>query len=103
MSNSSNMDLLNRVLDKIAEVANEAYYDFSRWVHRLDDMEKLFFMIVFILILFMLILVRAGRRKVSPAPGRSFVSSVVLVMLFSFAAGWMMDSRFEMQEVLNFF
>ena len=75
----------------------------ERWVHRLDDMEKLFFMIVFILILFMLILVRAGRRKVSPAPGRSFVSSVVLVMLFSFAAGWMMDSRFEMQEVLNFF
>lgn len=103
MSNSSSMDLFNRVLDKIAEVANEAYYDFSRWVHRLDDMEKLFFMIVFILILFMLILVRAGRRKVNPAPGRSFVSSVVLVMLFSFGAGWMMDSRFEMQDVLNFF
>lgn len=63
------MDLLNRVLDKVAEVANEAYLEFSRWVDRLDDMEKLFFMVVFILILFMLILVRAGRRKADPARG----------------------------------
>ena len=67
------MDLLNRVLDKVAEVANEAYLEFSRWVDRLDDMEKLFFMVVFILI------------------------------LFSFGAGWMIDSRFDVQDVMNFF
>ena len=66
-------------------------------------MEKLFFMVVFILILFMLILVRAGRRKADPARGRSFVSSIVLVMLFSFGAGWMIDSRFDVQDVINFF
>ncbi|HBJ39366.1 MULTISPECIES: hypothetical protein [unclassified Hyphomonas] len=103
MSISSSRDLLNRVLDKVAEVANEAYLEFSRWVDRLDDMEKLFFMVVFILILFMLILVRAGRRKADPARGRSFVSSIVLVMLFSFGAGWMIDSRFDVQDVMNFF
>ena len=57
----------------------------------------------FILILFMLILVRAGRRKADPARGRSFVSSIVLVMLFSFGAGWMIDSRFDVQDVMNFF
>jgi hypothetical protein len=103
MSIAASMDLLSRVMDVVAEVANEAYADFMLWVDRLDDMEKLFFMVIFILILFMLILVRARRRKVQPAKGRSFLSSVVLVMLFSFGAGWMIDSRFEMQDVLNFF
>ncbi|MDX1293247.1 MAG: hypothetical protein R3265_10570 [Hyphomonas sp.] len=103
MSISLDLDFLEEVLEKIADVANAVYYDFSVWVHRLNDTERLFLMIMFILILFMLILVRSRRRKVEPSRGRSFVSSVMLVMLFSFGAGWMIDSRFDMQSILNAF
>ena len=66
-------------------------------------MEKVFFMAVFIALLFFLILVKAANRKHAPKQGRSFMSSIILVMLFSFGAGWMLDSRYDMQHVLNFF
>jgi MFS superfamily sulfate permease-like transporter len=103
MNNSTDTGLLNAVLEKLTEVANDAWRDFSIWVQRLDDTEKLFFMVVFILLLLMLILMRARRRASDPTPGRSFVSSILLVMVFSFGAGWMLDSRYDMQHVLNFF
>ena len=38
----------------------------------------------------------------SAAARRSFMSSIILVMLFSFGAGWMLDSRFALHHMLNF-
>ena len=103
MSVSLDMSLLNAVLDKIAEVANDIILDVTDWVDHLSDMEKVFFMAVFIALLFFLILVKAANRKHAPKQGRSFMSSIILVMLFSFGAGWMIDSRFDVQDVINFF
>ena len=102
MSVSLDMSLLNAMLDKIAEVANDIILDVPDWVDHLSDMEKVFFMAVFIALLFFLILVKAANRKHTPKKGRSFVSSIVLVMLFSFGAGWMLDSRFALHHMLNF-
>lgn len=101
MNVSLDMSLLNAILDKVAEVANQALEEVTVWVDGLEDMEKVFFMVMFILLLFMLILVKAARRKAEPRRGRSFLSSIVLVMLFSFGAGWMLDSRFDMQSMLH--
>ena len=82
-------------MTEISYAARDVMHDVRIWVARLDDTEKMFFIIIFILLLFMLILVKSAKRPKDPSKGRSFLGSVVLIMVFAFGAGWMLDARLE--------
>lgn len=98
MNSVSSNSMTDRVLDELARALNAAYRDISVWVSRLDDIEKLFFICGFILLLFMLILVKAASRPKVPSRRRSFFTSLVLVMVFAFGAGWIIDSRLDFAD-----
>ena len=100
MNAANSNSVLNRFLDEVANTLNMAYRDISLWLARLDDMEKVFLLSGFILILFMLILVKAAKRSADPSKRRSFFSSLVLVMVFAFGAGWILDSRLDLSHYL---
>lgn len=100
MSVSSQSSPLSRAIDELSDYAKDAYHDFTVWVARLDDTEKMFFAGTFILILFMLILVNAAKRPREPGNGRSFFGAVMLVIVFSFGVGWVLDSRLDLSNVL---
>ncbi|WP_158533981.1 hypothetical protein [Hyphomonas pacifica] len=100
MYEASSNSVLNRFLDEVAHTLNVAYRETSLWLARLDDMEKVFLLSGFILILFMLIIVKAAKRPHNPGKGRSFFTSLVLVMVFAFGAGWILDSRLDLSHYL---
>lgn len=95
MNVSSGKPTLDRIASEFARSTRDVLRDIEIWVARLDDVEKMFFIVMFIFLLFMLILVRSASRPRDPSSPRSFVSSLLLVIVFSFSAGWIIDSRFE--------
>lgn len=92
---------LDLLIAKLNIVMRQGWHDFNIWVSRLSDVEQLFFLGMFILLLFMLILSTAGNRTKKPGNGRQFFGSVVMVMVFAFGAGWMIDSRIELPEIMR--
>lgn len=74
--------------------AEDLWGDFVFWVSRLSDTEQLALIAIFILVLFVLILVNAANREKQPGNGRLFFMSVLMVGVFAFGVGWMLDTRF---------
>ena len=78
----------------------QAWHDAQVWLALLSDFERLLLIALFILLLMVLILLNSNHRASDPSRGRSFLSSLLLIMVFSFGAGWILDSRFD---IGNFF
>ena len=73
----------------------EAHYYWEQglyWLSRRSDAEQLVIACVFILILLLLIIRMSMRGKDPGSPGRQLGGSVVLVMIFAFGIGWMLDA-----------
>ncbi len=75
--------------------------DLMQWFSRLSDLERLVGVAAFILILFLLVIVKAGARDKKPASGRSFLSSLVLVVTFCFVMGLLLDTPFDPRNFLD--
>ncbi len=74
--------------------------DATDWLAVRSDLERLMGLCIFILLLFLLMVARGRSRERKPGPGRSFAGAVTLVMVFSFCAGWLIDSRFDWPHIL---
>lgn len=66
--------------------------DFMYWVQHLSDSEKLVGISLFVFVLLLLIVNRARRDRKPVGQGRQFSGALLLVVLFAFGAGWIMDS-----------
>ena len=62
------------------------------WFQRRSDGEQLVIACVFILLLLMLIIRMSMRGKDPGSSGRQFGGSLLMVMIFAFGLGWMLDS-----------
>ena len=80
------------IWDRFVLEANNAYDELIYWVQRLSDGEKIVGMILFALLLLLLIVSKSGRRNHQASDGRQFSGAFLLVVLFSFGAGWMLES-----------
>ena len=80
--------------------AGNCWSDLVFWVARLSDTEQLVLIATFILILFALILVNAGNRDEHPGNGRLFFMSVLMVGVFAFGVGWILDTRYNVFALL---
>lgn len=82
--------LLDRVMIELRHLQDNFMY----WVQHLSDSEKLVGMCMFVFVL-MLLMVNRSRREDERKPigsGRQFSTALLLVVVFAFGAGWMLDS-----------
>ena len=75
--------------------------DLTHWFSRLSDLERLVGLAAFILMLFLLVVVKAGTREHKPAKSRNFVSSLVLVVVFGFFVVMLLETPFDPRNFLN--
>ena len=85
---------------EFVDMVRDLVADALQWFGRLSDIERLVGLCAFILVLFVLVLVKATTRTSRPGKTRSFVSSFVLVVTFSFLAGLLIDSEFDLRRYL---
>lgn len=74
---------------------SEAHYWWHEgllWFQRRSDGEQLVIACVFILLLLMLIIRMSMQGKDPGSSGRQFGGSVLMVMMFAFGLGWMLDT-----------
>jgi len=100
MSKIASNTIYDEAQDKFAALAHDFVRDMTRWVGQLSDMERLLGLVLFILVLFTLVVVKAGTREKKPGKARSFVSAFVLVVTFSFVAGLLIDTRLDPRQFL---
>jgi hypothetical protein len=95
MSKTASNTIYDEAQEKLVALAHDFMRDMTRWFGQLSDLERLLGLCVFILILFVLVVVKAGRREHAPGKARSFVSSFVLVVTFSFVVGLLLDTPYD--------
>ena len=85
---------------RFVDMVQTSVADLEHWFGRLSDIERLVGLCAFILVLFILVLVKATTRTSKPGKTRNFVGSFVLVVAFSFLAGMLIDSKFDPRQFL---
>lgn len=100
---SETQSIYEKAQTQFADMVQDLFGDLLHWFERLTDVERLVALCAFILVLFMLVLVKATTRTSKPGKTRSFVGSFVLVVTFSFLAGLMIDSKFDPRQLTQFF
>ena len=80
------------IWDRMVLEGHKAYQDVMFWIQRLSDGEKIVGMIVFALLLLLLIVSKSGRRRDKVSHGRQFSGAFLLVVFFSFGAGWILEA-----------
>lgn len=90
--NFASENVYKPIWDRFVLEANNAYEELIFWIQRLSDGEKIVGMILFVLILLLLIITRSGRRQRDVSRGRQFSGAFLLVVFFSFGAGWILES-----------
>lgn len=75
--------------------------DITHWFGRLSDVERLIGLGAFILMLFLLVLVKAGSRERKPGKTRNFTGSFILVVTFSFLVGMLLDTPYDPRNFVN--
>ena len=100
MSNYGVPDAYEDAVEAFEGLTRDATHDALVWFSRLTDVERLMGLCGFILLLFVLVLVKATSRTAQPGHGRSFLSAFVLVVSFSFMSGLLIDSDLDWQRYL---
>ena len=91
-------DVYDDAVQRFVDAVQTGVGDLVHWFGRLSDVERLVGLCAFILVLFMLVLVKAKTRTSRPGRTRSFAGSFVLVVVFSFVAGLLIDSKFDPRQ-----
>ena len=92
-------DSIRLAAEELLVWAGQGWHDAQIWLSLLSDFERLLLIVLFILLLLILILLQSKRRASEPSSGRNFPSALLLVVVFSFGAGWILDSRFDIGNV----
>ena len=100
MSQYASQSIYSAAGRRLLEAVEDAFGDLTDWVVGLTDIQRLVGLCAFILVLFTLLLVQATTRTRRPGKTRSFLGSFVLVVVFSFLAGLLIDSRFDLHALL---
>ncbi|MGB3627152.1 MAG: hypothetical protein WA989_15075 [Henriciella sp.] len=80
------------IYERIVHEARLLYHDVVHWLGQRSDGEQIVIGCVFILLLLWLIVRMSMRKENDAGAGRNFGGSVLLVMIFAFGIGWMIDS-----------
>lgn len=80
------------IWDRFVLETQDVYDSLMLWIQRMSDGEKIAGMILFALILMLLIVSKSGKRKKRVSHGRQFSGAFLLVVFFSFGAGWILES-----------
>jgi len=80
------------IYHRLSHEALLLWQDILLWLGRRSDGEQLVIACVFILVLLLLIVRMSMRKKESASTGRNFGGSILLVMIFAFGIGWMLDT-----------
>ena len=91
MATAASRTAFEKIYDEIVYEAGLFYNKAMHWLTQRSDGEQLVIACIFILLLLLLI-VRMSMRKESAGAGRNFGGSVVMVMIFAFGVGWMLDN-----------
>ncbi|HPF23116.1 MAG TPA: hypothetical protein PK417_06545 [Hyphomonas sp.] len=97
---ASSQTVYDKAQTEFGDMVRDLVTGTLHWFGRLSDVERLVGLCAFILVLFMLVLVKATTRTHQPGKARSFVGSFVLVVVFSFLAGLLIDSEFDPRHFL---
>ena len=98
MFSSATQTVYDKAQTQFADMVRDLFGGLIHWFERLSDIERLVALCAFILVLFMLVLVKATTRTTKPGKTRSFIGSFVLVVTFSFLAGLLIDSKFDPRQ-----
>lgn len=77
---------------RVSHEASLIWADAMLWLSRRSDGEQLVIACVFILVLLLLIVRMSRRKEDTVSTGRHFGGSVIMVMIFAFGIGWMLDT-----------
>lgn len=89
--NAASTSTFETLYNRVVYEGGIYYHRVMHWLTQRSDGEKLVIACIFILLLLLLI-VRMSMRKESAGAGRNFGGSVMMVMIFAFGLGWMLDS-----------
>ncbi|GGB74384.1 hypothetical protein [Henriciella pelagia] len=81
----------DKIYSDIMTEVSRRYEATVHWLMQRNDAEQLIIACVFILLLLWLMIRRSMRNK-DGSTSRNFGGSVVLIMIFAFGLGWMLDS-----------
>ena len=100
MITNAAQDVYDRAQSEFVDLFDNFFADLSHWFGRLSDIERLVGLCAFILVLFLLVLVKATTRESRPGKARSFVGSFTLVVTFSFLVGMILDTPYDPRQWL---
>ncbi|MEZ5997998.1 MAG: hypothetical protein R3B98_04830 [Hyphomonas sp.] len=100
MSTSSGGSFYEHTWDEFLVVARDFVDDTTDWMNGLSDTERLMGLCIFILLLFLLTIVNSSKREREPGKARSFTGAFLLIVMFSFVAGLLIDSPYDPRNFL---
>lgn len=97
----SSQTIYDEAQKEFIDMVRDLVGDVTHWFSRLSDLERLVGVAAFILILFLLVLVKSSTRERVPGKTRSFAGSFVLVITFSFLVGMLLDTPYDPRNFLT--
>jgi hypothetical protein len=97
----SSKTVYDEAQQEFLDMVRDLVGDVTHWFSRLSDVERLVGLAAFILMLFLLVLVKASTREHVPGKTRNFAGSFVLVVTFSFLVGMLLDTPYDPRNFLN--
>ncbi len=97
----SSQSIFDEAQSEFIDLVRDLVHDLTQWFSRLSDLERLVGLAAFILMLFLLVIVKASTRERKPAKSRNLASSLVLVVTFSFVVGMLLETPFDPRNFLT--
>ena len=85
----------------IVSQAQIGAHDFSIWIARLSDGERVVGLCVFALTILLLMMRPKKKRKTPRGKGTQFVFALAIVMIFGFGAGWLFEDNAGVGEFVS--
>ncbi|MCA8897350.1 MAG: hypothetical protein R3C00_01075 [Hyphomonas sp.] len=100
MSTRTGGSFYAKTWDEFLDMMRDFVDDTMYWLSGLSDVERLIGLCIFILLLFLLVLANGSSRTREPGRTRSFAGAFTLVVVFSFVAGLLIDSKIDPGQFL---
>ncbi len=101
MAASSNSVFMENLWNLIVSHAQSGAHDFSIWIARLSDGERVVGLCVFALTIMILMMAPTKKRKTPRGKSTQFVFALAIVMIFGFGAGWLFEDNAGVGEFVS--